>query len=492
MMKNKRIGGTSADAILLMFIKLVTILLGFAITRLLSQYLSVYDYGTYSQVLLIVSTVSSVTILGMMDGINFFYCSCRDREERDAYVATIFALQCTVSTVAGAVVLLLTKPLCVYFENPDIGKLLVFAAALPFLQNLLSLFQILLVSVGRARMLAVRNLVVSLARLGAAVAIVLVARNVAVMLSVTLLMDLLQIAFFSEILRRDQVRICFRKADFHLLKTIFSYCAPMAVFTMINTLNRDLDKYLITLVTDTETLAVYANASRVLPFDIVMTSFCTVLIPEITRFVADKKIYKASALYKSFLEIAYVTTGILCSAALAVAPQLMELLYSEKYLSGLDVFCIYIVVDLIRFTNMTLILSAAGKTKTIMFLGLGAIGLNGVLNILLYRWLGLSGPAYATLISVSVTGILMLSFSARELGTRVRQLFDGKYLLLFAAENLIAVLAFGWLQRWLAGQGLHYVWVLLLVCGCYGLTMLLLHGKRFLNALKTVNRVTGK
>ena len=65
-------GGSSGDALLLTAVKLMTMLLSLVTTRLLSQYLTTYDYGTYSQVLLIASTIASITILGMMDGMNFF------------------------------------------------------------------------------------------------------------------------------------------------------------------------------------------------------------------------------------------------------------------------------------------------------------------------------------------------------------------------------------------------------------------------------------
>ena len=58
MSKRTLLRGTSADAVLLTVIKLVTVALSFVVTRLLSQYLSVLDYGTYSQVLLIVSAVT--------------------------------------------------------------------------------------------------------------------------------------------------------------------------------------------------------------------------------------------------------------------------------------------------------------------------------------------------------------------------------------------------------------------------------------------------
>ena len=68
-------GGSSGDALLLTAVKLMTMLLSLVTTRLLSQYLTTYDYGTYSQVLLISSTIASITILGMMDGMNFFFCS---------------------------------------------------------------------------------------------------------------------------------------------------------------------------------------------------------------------------------------------------------------------------------------------------------------------------------------------------------------------------------------------------------------------------------
>lgn len=485
-------GGASTDAILLMVIKLATTMLGFVITRLLSEYLSVYDYGTYSQILLVVSTVSSLTILGMMDGVNYFYSNEQNESKRESYIATLFAFQCIVSAVAGCAVLVLSGPLCRYFDNPDVQRLLIFAVLLPFFQNVLNMFQVLLVSVGKARMLALRNLIVSLIRLAAVVLVVAYIRDVAVILLTTVLLDVGQIGFFFCILRKSGCHIRLKRADMGLVKHILCYCLPMAVFTAINTLNRDMDKYLIAICTDTQILAIYTNASKALPFDIVMTSFCTVLLPEITRRVGRQENEAAAGLYKQLLEIACISTAILCFAALAASPQLMELLYSHKYISGLTVFCIYILVDLFRFTNMTLVLSAAGKTRTIMFLGIGSICANAVLNVTLFYVFGLPGPALATLLCVIGTGVLMLHYSAKVLDTTIAGLLDLKYLAGFLAENILAVLGFCRLQMWLAEQGIHYILILVLVCGCYGCLMVLLHGKRLFSALKQVNRATKK
>lgn len=490
MKPNKLRSGTSADAILLMLIKLVTIALGLVVTRLLSEHLSVYDYGTYSQILLIVSTVTSLTILGMMDGVNYFYCREQDKQKRESYISTIFALQSAISAVAGCVVMALSAPLCIHFDNPDVAGLLVFAAVLPLLQNLLSLMQILLVSVGKARVLAVRNLVVSLLRLAVVILVVTLVRNVAVILLTTVVLDVAQIALFGIILGKNDCAMGLRAVKPALFGEIFRYCAPMAVFTVVSTLNRDLDKYLIGMMTDTETLAVYANASKALPFDIIMTSFTTVLIPQITRLIAEKNWDRAAILYKVFLEIAYVSTGILCCGALAVSPQLMQLLYSEKYLSGLAVFCIYIGVDLLRFTNITLVLSAAGKTGKLMFLGMGTLAANAVLNVALYGLMGVTGPAVATLVTTLGSGILILRLGAKELRTKMHRFFDLKYLALFAGESLAAVALLYFVQKWMSGTGISYLLILVAVGAVYGIGMLALNGKRLLRALKTVNQVT--
>lgn len=486
-MKNRILTGASGDAVVLTGIKLVTIVLGFLITRLLSQYLSVYDYGTYSQILLLVSTISSLTVLGMMDGVNFFYCSERDAEKRESYVATIFALQCMIGAIMGALILLCTGPLCAYFENPDIRKLIVFAALLPTLQNLLGMLQILLVSVGKAKLLAIRNLIVSVLRLAAVIVVVFVAQNVAVILGTTLVLDVIQIALFGVFLRKNQCNIQIRQVNLRLAKMIFSYCLPMAIFTVVNTLNRDLDKYLIAMWTDTETLALYTNASKQLPFDILSASFCTVMLPKITRLISHERYPEATKLYRSFLEIAYVPTWAMCCVALVASPQLMMLLYSNKYTAGLNIFCVYICVDMLRFASITLILSAAGKTKKLMLLGLGTLGMNTVLNFVLFRVAGIIGPAIATFVTSLIMGVLLLGFSAKELKARITDFFDGKYLLLFLVENALLSCLLIPLRRYLERADLHYLWILLVVGSIYGITMLLLNGKRILRNMKTLN-----
>ena len=221
MAKRKLGWGTSGDAMLLMFIKLVTMALGLTVTRLFSEYFSYHDYGTYSQILLIVNTVASITILGMVDGTNFFYCREKDPQKRESYVSTIFSFQCIVSAVAGCVVMALSAPLCIHFDNPDVAGLLIFAAVLPLMQNLISMLQVLVVSVGKARLLAARNLIVSVTRLLAVIAVITFFRDVTVVLLTTLALDLAQIGLFWLMLRKNGCPMGLRAVNFRLFKEIF-------------------------------------------------------------------------------------------------------------------------------------------------------------------------------------------------------------------------------------------------------------------------------
>ena len=487
MKKLRRIDGNAAgDAALLALVRLMTMCLSLITTRILSTYLTTFAYGTYSQVLLIVSTTASLTTFGLIDAINFYYCGTTDPEKCESYVATILTLQCCIGAFAGLLIVLLAGPICKYFGNPELRQYLVFAAILPLLQNGISLLQVLFVSVGKARQLAVRNLVISLAQLACAVMAGMYLKRIQLILAVSVALNGGQILFFLWSLKSSGCRIRPASCDFRLTKAILKYSIPMAVFTLVNAVNRDMDKYLISAVSDTETLAIYSNAAKVLPFDILLISFMTVLLPHLTRQIAEKQYFKAVETYRAYLEISYISTALLAFSVLSAAPQAMELLYSEKYLSGLPVFCIYIVSDIFHFASITLILTASGKTRLLMRLGLLGLGANFLLNILLYRLLGIAGPALATLLVSLGLGVSILHYSAKELHASIRELFDCKFLLRFAAECIGGVLLFSCIRRRLCSGGMYYLWVLLLTASGYLTCVGLPNLKRFFKSLRQI------
>ena len=362
------LNGASGDSFFLVCVRMVTLVFSLLMTRILSGHFSVYEYGTYSQIILLSTTITTLTILGMTDGLNYFFCREKCEQKRDSYVATLFTLQVIVSIVAAIVVLACTIPISKYFDNSDIKGLIIFAAALPFLQNTISLLQIMFIAIRKAKLIAIRNLAVSILKLIAILLACYLFDNIVIVLICQVILELIQIVYFFIVLRKNNYRVNIRLFDRTLLGEILKYCIPMAVFTMVKSLNKDCDKLMIAAFTDTETLALYTNASKQLPFDTIMIAFCTVLIPYLTRYIADKNYDQAKRVYKAFLELSYISTNVLACAAICTAPEVIEFLYTAKYLSGIGIFITYILVDIFAVMNLTLLLSAAGKTKTIMFI----------------------------------------------------------------------------------------------------------------------------
>ena len=165
------------------------------------------------------------------------------------------------------------------------------------------------------------------------------------------------------------------------------------------------------------------------------------------------------------MEITYISTTILCCAVLVAAPQVMELLYSAKYLDGIVIFCIYILVDLLRFANVPLILSAAGRTKTLMIMSLCSLIGNMLGNIVLYYIMGITGPALATLLTSAATALFLLWSSSRALECRLKDFFDTKYLARFMAVCAVSAVPFFLAQRWLASLNWNYLPIIVLIFG---------------------------
>ena len=456
-------------------------------TRILSGHFSVHDYGTYSQIMLLATTVSTLTILGMSDGINYFFCKENDEKKREKYSSTIFFMQGALNIIVAVVLVACAVPISKYFGNEDVKKLIVFAAILPTAQNAISILQIMFIAIGKAKHIAVRNFIVSVFKLIAIIVACYIFDNITVVLICHTILEVAQIVYFVISLHNNNCRLNIHRFDISLIGEISKYCIPMALFTIVKTLNRDCDKYIISAFTDTETLAMYSNASKHLPFDIIMISFCTVLLPYITRYIANRKYDALHSVYKSFIELSYITTSILIAGAVCVSPELITFLYTDKYIAGLSVFVVYLFVEMFSFLNLTMVLSAAGKAKIILFVSLGAFGSNIAINLLFYNFLGLIGPAVATLLVSAIQGIVMIAFSSKAIKASIFKLFDFSFVALFVFELLgMGAVVYG-LRRLISPLDMHYFIKLCLCFGVYVLPLLLVNFKRIKRCIATIN-----
>ncbi|KLU66122.1 polysaccharide biosynthesis protein [Desulfosporosinus acididurans] len=479
--------GAAADSLILTFVKVVTAVLGLLLTKLLSSQFTLQEYGTYSQAMLIVSTITSISVLGLTDATNFFYNAADDETQKQKNIATVFGLQYIIGTTAAIIVMFLSAPIIEFFDNDQLKQVIYFAAWMPLLENLLPMLQVLFVSIGKAKLIAVRNFIISLARLLIVVLACFVTNDIKTIFVLLLVLDIIQVAYFMGSLSklRFQIRIFdFRKS---LVPAILKFSIPMAIYVLTNALSRDIDKYVISYFTNTETLAIYTNAAKGLPFDLLTASFLTVMIPIITRQIRSEKYEEAQITFKSYLRVGYITTWPLVAGAIVVAKELMLFFYDKKYLPGLSVFIIYRFVDMTRFANTSLVLAAKGKTKILMYCSLISLGAHLVFNVISFKMFGMIGPAITTLAFTLCLTLALVVLGAREINTNIVKLFNLKEVSLIVVELLAIGGICYTLKMFLYSVISSSIIVLMLIYCTFILIMLALNWKRIFECLHIIS-----
>jgi len=375
----------------------------------------------------------------MTDAVNFFFNNKKKHESNSPqeYLATVFGLQTGIGGLFGIAILAGAPFLTEYFKNPDLWGVYAWIAFQPLLQNLIAMLQVLYISVGRARAMVVLNLILSIVKLAIFAGAAYITRDIVTIIALTLVCDLMQIAYFAVDLYKHGVTINpghFRKG---LCAPILKYAIPIAAFVIANSLMRDVDKWVIGYFANTDALAIYTNCSRMLPFDMLTYSFCLILIPIITRHLSTEP-SKAAEIYGKYLNLGLITTSILVIPAIFLSRDLLLCLYDPKYLPGLTVFIIYLFVDFVRFANVSMLFNASGQTRQLLKIVLITLALNILLAVLLYRFMGLAGPAIATLTCMIISYVMYIRDGSKILNQSIIRLFNLKRWLLTAVQCCIA------------------------------------------------------
>lgn len=493
---SKRITGASVDSLVLAFIQLLTFATNIIATKILSTVLPLGEYATYSAANLIMNVGTSATLLGLGDCLNYYYNNkavCKDRDSRISYVNTIYLLQSLIGIGAAAILLAANRPISSYFEDPALRPLTLLICLRPALQNLVHLYQVLFVSCGRSRIIAVRNMVIALLRIAMVWFSVVYKENLQMFFILSLGVDVLQLVTFSALFGKGQFYVNPAKGSAAKFRSVLSYGIPMGVYFITNTLMREVDKIVVGGLGTAEDLAVYSNCSKLLPLNILVVSFATVLVPHIMGLVSEKKFPKAAKLFKDYISIGYLSIWMLAGAILVSAREVVPFLYSDAYLPGLPVFVLYIVDAMLQFASLHLIVTANGDSKYLMKLSLALLGVNTVLNVALYYlfslWgMSLLGPAVATVLVTLVYNVLLIRKSSQILQEKVSAILPVGQMLQYAAVLLVAGVGFFALKKYLLQLGVERYTAMLLVCAGYCVCVFGIYFKRYLAALKGINQ----
>lgn len=414
------------DSAVLVFVRLITLSVSIIQTMILSRTLTKAGYGTYSQAVLIISFSAPLFSLGLGEAVNYFFNRAADKEVKESAINTIFLISIISGLACGLLIWMSQRQIAGYFGNAAVLELILLIAFRPCLQNLIALYQPLYISSGYAGAIAVRNLLVSIAQVGVVSGASYFWGSMERLFLLLLLLDMIQLFCFGAVYRKRQFAISVFRADFSLIGRILRYALPMLLAASLSTISINIDQLMVSGLMGTEHYALYSNVSRELPFAVVISSFTAVVTPLVIRYINAGEHQRFKDLWSSYMEMGYRVTWPLCVGAAVMAPEMIEVLYSEAYLNpdGVMVFRIYTVAAMLRFTYFGMIPTALGRTDVVLkYSGISCL-INVCLNYPMYLLLGLPGPAAATVASMVIGALLYFRASARLVNISLWEVLD--------------------------------------------------------------------
>ena len=424
------------EASLLTVSKMTNLLITMATSMLLSRFRSLEEYGTYSELSLVLNILTTLCMLGIPNAINFFFPRTEDVDERRDFLQTFFSLNTLLSVFAGFVMVVSIPVMVLYFNNNEIYGFYYFAVLMPWAKITIQERGNLFVASCKTKTLIEHTIANSIALLGIIVLTQLLNQNFQFYMILYVSVEL----FFAGCVYFQAYKIAGKftfRINWTLCKSILVFSVPVGVSDMVNTISREVDKLMIGGFLDTESLAIYTNSAREIALTVISTSFIAVLMPKLSKLIKERKVKDAVDIWKSTTSFTYIFMCFGVAALVVFAPQIITILYSEKYLLGTGVFRIYSLILLWRTAYFGTMLSLYGETKKILYCSIASMLINVVLNYILYVTIGFCGPAWSTFISIGIVNLFQLKLSSKITGIPVSKLFPWMDLLRITLINIV-------------------------------------------------------
>lgn len=476
------------ETVLLTVSKMTTLAITMLTGMMLSRFRSFEEYGTYSQLTLVVMLFTSIFMLGLPNSINYFLARADSKSEQQKFLGVYYALSTVLSCIMGVALFFATPLVAAYFKNPALLSFAYFLLLYPWANVTASSIENVLVVYHKTRFLAIYRIINSICLLGS----VLIVQWLGLGFQEYMIVNLTICCLFAIAVYVISNRVSggYRFSfDKNLIRTVFIFSLPLGLSAVVGTLNIEIDKLLVGFLMDTEQMAIYTNASKELPVTFVSTSITAVLLPQLTSLLKKGRNRDALSLWANATELSYLVICLIVAGVFTYAEDVMSFLYSEKYIPGLPIFRIYTVVLLLRCTYFGIILNAKGKTKDIFWAGIVSLALNAVLNPLMYWAIGMTGPALATFLSMVVVLLWQLYRTAKCTEVAFLQVFPWKRLACITLVNIgFAVCFYGVkqmlpLEQWITSLGES-----LMLGGGWSVLYLFTMRKSFSRAWKGLNR----
>jgi O-antigen/teichoic acid export membrane protein len=336
------------------------------LTRLLTR----EDFGTYRQLVLLSGLLSRLVLLGFPQTVLYFYPRV-DRSQRATVISQVSIILLALGLVAAGLLFALRSPIAILFNNPPLADFVplfaVYAAITTASGHVVNL---LIVQRAARRAAAFAAAVMSAPATGAVVgALVLggVGGAVAGLVGAGCAVGIWGGVIVFRLLLRERPGRGTAFVQTHLLREQLSYGVPLGLAGAVGAVEHHLDHVLVSGMLSPESYAVYSIGAVASPFVVLLGSGVVAsLVPVWAGMLKGAETTEAMSLFRGSTRKLALGVLPLTVYLLLVAPDLLPVLFSDKYAASAPVFRILVLMLAVHAFIPDGILRGAGRTRALL------------------------------------------------------------------------------------------------------------------------------
>ena len=415
----------------------------FLLSILLARYLTLDDYGSYLQVMLIANMAIYISLMGVPSSVYYFLNKVQNK--KNFLLRTILIIH-FLAILSASIGLLAKEQIATILNNDRLIDITFVYVLFILFQIPIKLFEPIMISSDKVLGFIWVNLVFN-ALFFFAVAIPLLVYETTEYVFYSLIVFFIvqyifvYIGIFKAYLSLADSSELGANEDRSSVLSQLRYSLPIGVSGALSEASRIVDKVIISNYFDPAQLAIYARGAMGIPMlNVVINSLGNLLMPKFVTAYSENRIEDIIKYWHSSTIIIAFAVYPMMVLLIAVADKLIPLLFTDKFLESVIIFQLYSLTFLARITTYDLIIRAIGVTSVLLRITVIAISLNIFLTILLVEMYGLVGAVIATIITNFIVRAEQLRIIKNLLHIKFTQVFPWPRLLRILVVSLLAVI----------------------------------------------------
>jgi O-antigen/teichoic acid export membrane protein len=427
----------SAKVLILSSGQALTSLVGLISMAVLTRVFSKLDYATYRQTMLAFTFAVPFVTLGL-DRALYLFLPGEQKRPRALLVENLLLLVLAGGTLSLFILLGGNHLLARRLDNPDLASILLLLVPYPLLMLPASAMTACLMARDRAEQIAGFNVVSRLLMLALVLLPVLFWTTPAAAIAGTVAGAAITTVAALVLMFRACPSGPWRPRWSSMWAQL-TFAVPLGLATLVGTVSVSLDQMLVSLRCPPEVFAVYSVGSLEIPLiGIITGSITSVVLVDYARYYREARIGEIVALvHRAMSQSATLLVPIMVFL-LCVAPDLMCVLFGEKYRDSSVPFRVFLLLLPVRTITFGAVLQAAGQSRHILIQSILGLGANAVLAWWAIGWIGPVGACWASVVTTYLVSVpYLMSVMRSALRVPYRRMFPWNDLLKIMVTTIV-------------------------------------------------------